>query len=133
MAKKYLLILIGWISVVLGVIGALLPIMPTTPFILLAAWCFARSSERFHQWLLNQRHLGPIVRDWDNGEGLPYKLPTRLILLAWFSLLTTSVIVHLWYATGLLTVVGLLLTMYLSKLPVKYPVRREVLVASGSN
>jgi uncharacterized protein len=55
---------IGALSVLLGAIGAALPLMPTVPFLLLAAFSFARSSPRFHDWLLNHRVFGPPIRDW---------------------------------------------------------------------
>lgn len=58
----------GWVMVGLGIIGALLPIMPTTIFIILAAWFFGRSSPRFEAWLLNHRTFGNSLRAWrDNG------------------------------------------------------------------
>ena len=60
--------------VLLGFIGALLPIMPTVPFILLAAACFAKSSPRMHSWLLNHRKFGPIVRDWEQKRCISRKM-----------------------------------------------------------
>lgn len=58
------LIIAGWLAVVLGFIGIFLPILPTTPFLLLAATCFAKSSQRFHNWLLHSPVFGKIISDW---------------------------------------------------------------------
>ena len=55
---------LGWLSVGLGAIGAVLPLLPTVPFLLLAAFCFARSSERFHNWLITHPTFGPPIADW---------------------------------------------------------------------
>ena len=59
---------LGWAAVGLGAIGAVLPLLPTVPFLLLAAFCFARGSERFHTWLMTHPSFGPPIRDWqENG------------------------------------------------------------------
>ena len=54
----------GCLAFVLGLIGAFLPLLPTVPFMILAAFCFARGSQRFHDWLVNHRQFGPAIRDW---------------------------------------------------------------------
>ncbi len=61
---KLALITCGWSAVALGFIGIFLPILPTTPFLILAASCFAKSSDRFHRWLLQSPCFGPIILDW---------------------------------------------------------------------
>lgn len=70
LAVRYLLLSLGWIFVLLGAVGAILPLLPTTPFILLAAFCFARGSEKAHGWLLENRIFGPLLRDWENGGAI---------------------------------------------------------------
>ncbi len=58
----------GWFFVVLGFIGVFLPVMPTTPFLLLAALCFSRGSPKFHRWLLNHKVFGPPIEDWEKNR-----------------------------------------------------------------
>lgn len=62
--KRWLYISLGCVSLLLAVIGIPLPLLPTTPFLLLSAYCFARGSERLHHWLLHHPHLGPPIRRW---------------------------------------------------------------------
>jgi uncharacterized membrane protein YbaN (DUF454 family) len=62
---RHLLLALGWISVGLAILGALLPLLPTTPFLTLAVWCFVRSSEKAHAWIYRQPLLGPTLRDWE--------------------------------------------------------------------
>lgn len=63
----------GWICIGLGCLGAVLPVLPTTPFLLLALWAFSRSSARFHGWLLNHPRLGPYVADWERDRIIPMR------------------------------------------------------------
>jgi len=62
---RHLLFVLGLISIGLGVLGAFLPVMPTVPFLILAAFFFSRSSPRMHRWLLSRPHVGPIIQEWE--------------------------------------------------------------------
>lgn len=64
---------LGFLFVGLAAAGVVLPLLPTTPLLLVAAACFAKSSERWHQWLLNNRMFGPILRDWEERRCIPLK------------------------------------------------------------
>lgn len=64
---------VGWTALVLGAIGVLLPLLPTTPFVLLAAWCFARCSRRWHDWLHGSRLFGPILEAWSRDRCMPLR------------------------------------------------------------
>jgi len=83
---KPLLITIGAVSVALGVLGIFLPLVPTTPFLLLAAVCFSKSSERLHGWLLNNRWFGRYLRDYRAGRGVPPRAKVVALVTLWASM-----------------------------------------------
>ncbi|MCH4554286.1 YbaN family protein, partial [Aestuariibaculum sp. L182] len=64
---------LGWVMVALGFIGALLPVMPTTIFLIIAAWCFGRSSPRFEKWLLEHPVFGPTLVQWQRHGAIPLR------------------------------------------------------------
>jgi len=69
--KKTLFLILGFLFILLGIVGVFLPLLPTTPFILLAAYFFSQSSEKYHQWLLNNKIFGPILYNWENSRCIP--------------------------------------------------------------
>jgi uncharacterized membrane protein YbaN (DUF454 family) len=89
--KRRILIGAGTLSTGLGIIGIFVPILPTTPFLLLAAACYMRSSERFYQWLVNNRIFGAYVRNYIEGKGMPVKIKMFTILLLWLTIALTIV------------------------------------------
>lgn len=70
-ATRHLYLALGWVCVLLALIGAVLPLMPTTIFLLAAAWAFARSSPRLNQWLREHRHFGDTIRAWEEHHAMP--------------------------------------------------------------
>ena len=79
--NRYLLISLGWLCVILGAIGAFLPILPTTPFLILALACFSKSSPRFHKMLLNNKCFGPILQEWEKNKTVSRHVKLRAMAL----------------------------------------------------
>lgn len=84
---RSLLVAAGFVSIGLGVAGIFLPVLPTTPFLLLSAWCFARSSPRLYRKLLQNRHLGLYIRRFREQRALPLRVKVVSCLMVWISLL----------------------------------------------
>ena len=120
---RWMLIGIGWISIAGGVAGIFLPLVPTVPFLLLAAVCFSRSSNRFHTWLVEHDHLGPLVRDYLAGGGMPAKAKKMAIGMIWISFpLSAFLFSHAVWIQVLLMTLAACITLYLLSLPTCRPV-----------
>ncbi len=107
-SRKFLFYCCGWTAIVLGVVGIFLPILPTTPFAILAAWCFSKSSEKWHQWLLNHKIFGPTIREWEKDGVINPRakaLATSMIVLL-FSYTLIFVKVHL-VVKSIVTTIGI--------------------------
>lgn len=85
--QRVLWLLAGLLSLATGIVGIFLPLLPTTPFVLLAAFCFSRGSTRCEHWLLNHPRFGPMVRDWREHHAIPL----RAKQLAWTMMTIGSV------------------------------------------
>ena len=88
---------LGFLSLGLGIAGIFLPVVPTTPFVLLAAACFARSSERWHQWLLNNPTFGPMIRRWETQRCISIR--TKVVALV--SMLGVGGVSVFWLVEGI--------------------------------
>ena len=90
---KYLLAGIGLISLCLGVVGIFLPVLPTTPFLLLSAALFLKSSRPLYDWLLNHPRLGPYIRNFMEHKAIPLRIKIISVSMVWITLLNCAVFV----------------------------------------
>lgn len=113
-------IVMGLLCVGLGVLGAFLPLLPTTPFLLLAAACFARSSTRLHCWLHQNRLFGEYLSRYRAGAGMPLRAKVIALILLWSSLAYSASLTlpkYGWHLILFLGLVGLGVTIHLLRLP----------------
>ena len=115
---RALFLVAGIASLALGIAGIFLPVLPTTPLVILAAGCFARSYRPFHEWLLAHRSFGPMLREWHEHRAIPYR--TKLTAIAMMAAAMTGSIVFfvepLWLEV-LLAAFGVGLAVWMYRLP----------------
>lgn len=92
-AVKGILIFSGTLSLAMGIVGIFLPILPTTPFLLLSAACYTKSSKRFHEWLIYNRILGDYIRNYQEGNGISRNVKIITISLLWVTILSSMLFV----------------------------------------
>ncbi|MEA5102650.1 DUF454 family protein [Pantoea sp. S18] len=116
--QRILLLSLGWLAIVLGTLGIVLPLLPTTPFVLLAAWCFARSSPRFHHWLLWKSPFGRYIRHWQQHRAMPPGAKIRAMLLIVITLSISIYLVNLLWVRILLGAMLCMLLLFMWRIPV---------------
>ncbi|HBX51759.1 MAG: hypothetical protein A2275_00270 [Bacteroidetes bacterium RIFOXYA12_FULL_35_11] len=115
---RTLLIIAGSISLILGIIGIFIPMLPTTPFLLLTAACFAKSSPRLHSWLLNNKWFGLYIKNYIEGKGIKKQIKIYVLVLLWATILCSVIffISLLWVKILLLVIAGGV-TFHILKIP----------------
>jgi len=114
--KKPLFIFLGTLSLTLGIIGIVVPGLPTTSFVLLAAYLYARSSEKLYNKLLNHKFIGGYIRDYQKGVSIRTKV--RAISMMWVMILLSAfVFIEIIYVRVILLIVGLIGTFVMARLP----------------
>ena len=116
--KRTILIIIGWLAVVLATLGVVLPLLPTTPFLLLAAWCFARSSPRFHHWLLYRSWFGSYIRHWQDHRALPPGAKPRALIFIVLTFAVSLYLVNILWVRLLLLLMMCALLFFMWRMPV---------------
>ncbi|NPV86438.1 MAG: YbaN family protein [Anaerolineae bacterium] len=114
---RLLLIIGGTVCVALGIVGMFIPILPTTPFLLLAAACYIRSSERFYRWLVGNHWIGKYIRSYREGKGIPKSQKVLALLALWLTIGTSAFFgTSQWWLRALLFLIGLGVTIHILKL-----------------
>ena len=124
--KYYLLVALGSLSLALGAIGIILPILPTTPFVLLSAACFSLSNPRLSTKLEESKLFGSYLRHWRTNEGVPKKTKIRAIIWLWVGLSISAVIVRTVPVIIILAVIGTIVTLHLILIKTKKEGEHEV-------
>lgn len=108
----------GMLSLILAFLGVFLPLLPTVPLVLLASFCFSKSSARFHTWLLNNKTFGPIIKDWEETKSIPLK--AKIISI---SVLTLSVAISVIFLLDnvlvriILVMIAIAVSAYIMRIP----------------
>jgi uncharacterized protein len=116
---RAILIAVGTASLGLAALGVVLPVLPTTPFLLLAAACYARASTRLHLWLLRNRHFGPAIERWQTSRSLSPRAKWTAIPVLAISVTSSALLVGELVAQAALLGTGLVVGLFLLRLPTR--------------
>lgn len=111
--KKYLYIILGSISLALGVTGVFIPVLPTTPFLLLASFCYLRSSEGMYHWLMSHKIFGSYIYSYMTYKAIPKKTKIGAFIFLWSTLIISMILMPSMHLRLFLAVVGISVTVHL--------------------
>lgn len=117
--KKYVIFTVGCILIVIASIGIFLPILPTTPFVILAAMCFSVSSEKIYRLLVKNRFFGPYIENYKNGSGVTVVAKARGIIMLWVLLMISAIAMYKLWSSIMFAVIGSAVTIHLLLLKTK--------------
>jgi len=116
--KRGIYIAAGWLSLALAILGIILPLLPTTPFLLLSAWLFSRSSERLHGWLINHPRFGHVVKRWEEEGTMERRFKKKAIFLVIVGFSVTLIVLPLGFITQLLLILlAMAISAYIYRIP----------------
>ena len=115
---RWLFVALGTLFVALGILGAFLPVLPTTPFLILAAACYARGSTRFYNALLNNKAFGPLILEWRRHRSIPFRVKvTAIILMSVTLAVSILTLAGRPWLQAMLAALGVALVVYLWRIP----------------
>ncbi|PKM56716.1 MAG: DUF454 domain-containing protein [Firmicutes bacterium HGW-Firmicutes-3] len=111
--KKYFLLTVGTIAVFLGILGIFLPLLPTTPFLLLASYCYLRSSKKMHHWIMNHKTFGSYIHNYIEYKAIKKRSRMMALFFLWGSLGFSIYLVPIFYVKIMLVFIGAAVTLHL--------------------
>ena len=122
---RALLIVAGTISLVFALIGIAMPVLPTTPFLLLTVACYCRSSERLYRWLINNKWFGEYIRNYQEGRGIPLKTKVFALAVMWTTISVATLVIlpmytlplPIWTLQIAMFVIALAVSIHILRLP----------------
>lgn len=123
---KYFLIVLGWICVGLASIGIFIPGIPTTIFLIIALWAFAKSSKRFHTWLINHKKFGPILKNWHSHKVVPKNAKITMVIMQIFAVVILYATTKNMIFSILLLIVLIFVAWYVIKLPSTVEIAKSI-------
>jgi len=123
--KRLLVNALGFLFLGIGAIGVFVPLLPTTPFILLATVCFSYSNRKFYEWLRCSPFFGAYIVNFEEKQGVPMSLKIKSIILVWVSLSLSMIALNTLWAYILLSVIGVGVTVHLLMIRTKKPILRN--------
>lgn len=117
--KQYFLIILGSVSLALGFIGIFLPVLPTTPFLLLSSYCYLRSSESLYHWLMHHKIFGPYIDNYINNKSITRRTRNGMLVFLWCTLSISIFLAHNIYLKMFLVAVGIGVSIHLFTLKIQ--------------
>lgn len=111
--KKYLLIVLGSVSLGLGAFGVAVPVLPTTPFLLIALACYLRSSQRLYDWLMHHRLFGTYLYNYITYRAVPRLTKIFALIILWVGLITSILLVDILFVRLILLAVGIVVSLHI--------------------
>jgi len=115
--KRGLFIAAGTISLGVGAVGIFVPLLPTTPLLLLSAACYFRGSKRMHNWMLNNKWFGTYIRNYREGRGIPLRTKVSIVALLWIAISYSAFLVNLLIAQIALIVIAVIVSIHIFTFP----------------
>jgi len=115
---RVLLMIAGTVTLAFAIIGLVFPLIPTTPFLLLTAACYCRSSERLYNWLMNNKWFGEYVRNYREGKGIPLKTKIFALTFLWVTIgISALLLVPIFVVQIILLVIAIAVSIHILRLP----------------